>query len=319
MIRDARESDLEAIVGIYNAAIPGRLATADTAPVTVESRRSWLRDHDVNRHPIWVAERGGRVIAWLSISRFHERPAYAATAEVGIYVDPAAQRGGVATQLMEHALARAADLGIDSFVALVFAHNDRSVALCRKFGFETWGRLPRVAVLDGVDRDLLILGRRVSAGTEPAQRASPAAPVAVMQIRVFETADEAEVVSLWERCGLVRPWNNPRKDIARKLAVQRELFLVGVIDRLVVASVMAGYDGHRGWINYLAVDPACRGQGLARRMVAAVEEDLRRAGCAKINLQIRRDNHDAVAFYRRVGFGEDAVISMGKRLERDDD
>jgi ribosomal protein S18 acetylase RimI-like enzyme len=141
-------------------------------------------------------------------------------------------------------------------------------------------------------------------------------------IRPFLEIDEAQVVDLWQRCGLVRPWNDPRKDIARKLRVQRDLFLVGGEgdrgDR-ILASVMAGYDGHRGWINYLAVDPNCRRQGFARALMAAAEDQLRALGCAKINLQIRHDNRDAIAFYRGIGFGEDAAISMGKRLDRDDD
>ena len=137
-------------------------------------------------------------------------------------------------------------------------------------------------------------------------------------IRAFQEADADDVVRLWVACGLVRPWNDPRKDIARKLAVQRELFLVGSVGDRIVATVMGGYDGHRGWINYLAVDPAHRRQGLARRLLADVEQHLRAAGCAKINLQIRHDNLDAIAFYRSVGFAEDAVVSMGKRLERDE-
>lgn len=160
-IRDAGEADLEAIVGIYNASIPGRLATADTEPVSVESRRAWFRDRDRARHPIWVAERAGAVVGWLGFGKFYGRPAYAATAEVSIYVAPPAQRAGVATALMERALARAADLGLTTFLGFVFAHNDRSVALCRRYGFAEWGRLPRVAVLDGVERDLLILGLRL--------------------------------------------------------------------------------------------------------------------------------------------------------------
>jgi phosphinothricin acetyltransferase len=161
MIRDAREADLETIVRIYNAAIPGRLATADTEPVSAESRRSWFRDRDVARHPLWVLEVDGRVGAWLSFGNFYGRPAYAATAEVSIYVDPTMQRRGLATQLMEQALARAPAFGLSTFLGFVFAHNDRSVDLCRKFGFEEWGRLPRVAVLDGIERDVLILGRRI--------------------------------------------------------------------------------------------------------------------------------------------------------------
>jgi phosphinothricin acetyltransferase len=160
-IRDASEADLETIVAIYNASIPGRLATADTEAVSVDSRRAWFRDRDPRRHPIWVSERDGQVVAWLSFGKFYGRPAYAATAELSLYVDPGAQRGGIATELVDAAFARAESLGLKTFLGFVFAHNERSVALCRKFGFEQWGHLPRVARLDGVERDLLILGRRL--------------------------------------------------------------------------------------------------------------------------------------------------------------
>ena len=139
-----------------------------------------------------------------------------------------------------------------------------------------------------------------------------------MDIRSFQDPDAAEVIRLWDRCGLLRPWNDPRKDVARKRRVQSDLFLVGVIDGSIVASLMAGYDGHRGWINYLAVDPQHRRQGLARALMGEAERRLRAMGCAKINLQIRRDNPEAIAFYERIGFTEDAVVSFGKRLERDD-
>jgi L-amino acid N-acyltransferase YncA len=160
-IRDAVESDLRSIVAIYNAAIPGRLATADTEPISVESRRPWLREHDPARHPLWVLERDGCIAGWLSVSKFYGRPAYAATAELSVYVDPTAQQGGVASALMTHAFARASDLRLRTFVGFIFAHNARSIALFRKFGFEQWGHLPRVAVLDGVERDLLIFGTRL--------------------------------------------------------------------------------------------------------------------------------------------------------------
>lgn len=138
-----------------------------------------------------------------------------------------------------------------------------------------------------------------------------------LSIRAFREEDEAAIVALWDACGLLRPWNDPHKDIARKLTVQRELFMVGTVAAQIVATVMAGYDGHRGWINYLAVDPAYRRQGFARLLVTEVEGRLRGFGCAKINLQVRRDNGEAIAFYARVGFAEDEVVSMGKRLESD--
>jgi ribosomal protein S18 acetylase RimI-like enzyme len=139
-----------------------------------------------------------------------------------------------------------------------------------------------------------------------------------MEIRPFEDTDEEAVVALWERCGLLRPWNDPHKDIARKRLLQRELFLVGFEGGAIVGTLMAGYDGHRGWINYLAVDPARRRKGFGRALVERAERRLSELGCPKVNLQVRRENREAMAFYERIGFREDAVASFGKRLKRDD-
>ncbi|MDB3917495.1 GNAT family acetyltransferase [bacterium] len=136
-------------------------------------------------------------------------------------------------------------------------------------------------------------------------------------IRPFQTEDEASVVSLWLHCELTVPWNNPYKDIARKLKVQPELFLVGMLDSLLIATVMGGYDGHRGWINYLAVHPDFQGLGYAQQMMENVESELRKIGCPKINLQIRSGNAKVMAFYQKLGFTDDRALSMGKRLEED--
>lgn len=160
MIRTAEPSDLSAIVAIYNASIPVRLATADTEPISVESRVAWLREREP-RHPVWVIERDARLLGWLSLSKFYGRPAYAATAEIGFYVDPSAQRTGLAHALITHALTEAPSLGHKTLLAFVFAHNLPSIALCQKFGFSQWGNLPRVALLDGIERDLTILGLRL--------------------------------------------------------------------------------------------------------------------------------------------------------------
>lgn len=138
-----------------------------------------------------------------------------------------------------------------------------------------------------------------------------------MDIRPFAPADEDAVVALWERCGLTRPWNDPRKDVRRKLRVQPELFLVGTAGGEIVASVMAGYDGHRGWIYYLAVAPDRRRRGYGRAIVAEAERLLRAAGCPKINLQVRTSNREVIEFYRRLGYAADEVVSLGKRLEHD--
>tara|TARA_B100001996_G_scaffold66195_2_gene47982 strand:+ start:229 stop:672 length:444 start_codon:yes stop_codon:yes gene_type:complete len=136
-------------------------------------------------------------------------------------------------------------------------------------------------------------------------------------IRPFQTEDEASVVSLWQLCELTVPWNNPYKDIARKLKVQPELFLVGMLDSLLIATVMGGYDGHRGWINYLAVHPDFQGQGYAQQVMENVESELRKRGCPKINLQIRSGNTRVMNFYQKLGFTDDQALSMGKRLEED--
>lgn len=138
-----------------------------------------------------------------------------------------------------------------------------------------------------------------------------------MHIRPFTDADEDAVVSLWHACGLTRPWNDPHRDIARKRAVQPELFLVGAVDGRVLGSVMAGYEGHRGWINYLAVHPDVQRQGHATRLMAAAEAGLLAVGCPKINLQIRATNAAVIAFYERLGFSDDRVVSLGKRLVQD--
>ncbi|HYA10670.1 MAG TPA: GNAT family acetyltransferase [Thermoplasmata archaeon] len=138
-----------------------------------------------------------------------------------------------------------------------------------------------------------------------------------MQIRAFEARDEPAVIQLWDRCGLLRPWNDPHKDIARKLRVRPDLFLVGLEGQRLVASLMAGYEGHRGWLNYLAVDPGYQRRGLARLLVAEAERLLRDAGCPKVSLQVRVSNTGAMEFYRRVGYTVDEVVSMGKRLESD--
>jgi L-amino acid N-acyltransferase YncA len=161
-IRDARQSDLARIVAIYNEAVPGRRATADTEAVTVASRQAWFDEHTPGRRPLWVAERDGVIVGWLSFQSFYGRPAYAATAEVSVYVSTNVQRGGVGGQLLAQALDRAPGLGLATLLAFVFGHNEPSLRLFERHGFERWGHLPRVARLDGIERDLSILGRRVA-------------------------------------------------------------------------------------------------------------------------------------------------------------
>jgi L-amino acid N-acyltransferase YncA len=160
-IRDASVDDLPAIVAIYNAAIPGRMATADLAPISVESRRQWFNEHLPGSRPLWVLEEAREIKGWLSLQAFYGRAAYHATAEVSVYVAPDAQRRGYARKLVARTIERASEFGIATLLAFIFGHNEPSLAVFRSFGFETWARLPRVAELDGIERDLLILGRRI--------------------------------------------------------------------------------------------------------------------------------------------------------------
>ncbi|MCP5094848.1 MAG: GNAT family acetyltransferase [Chloroflexi bacterium] len=135
-----------------------------------------------------------------------------------------------------------------------------------------------------------------------------------LHIRAFQESDSDAVVALWQRCGLTVPWNDPHKDITRKLAVGRDLFLVGEKDGELIAATMGGYDGHRGWVNYLAVDPNEQEHGYGRLMMTALEEKLLALGCPKINLQIRTSNTGVIQFYKQIGYKMDDVVSMGKRL-----
>ena len=135
-----------------------------------------------------------------------------------------------------------------------------------------------------------------------------------MNIREFQRADGIAVISLWHHCGLVVPQNDPALDIERKLAVNCELFLVRESQGEIVASVMCGYDGHRGWINYLAVHPDHQQLGYGSSIMAAVEERICEKGCPKINLQVRSTNAEVIRFYESLGYALDDVIGMGKRM-----
>ena len=136
-------------------------------------------------------------------------------------------------------------------------------------------------------------------------------------IRPYQAEDEKEVIDLWFRCDLVVPANNPKCDIERKMTYSPELFLVGVMNGAIVATVMAGYEGHRGWINYLAVAPEFQRQGIGTEMMRSAEERLIALGCPKINLQVRAGNAGVVTFYESIGYNKDEVVSMGKRLADD--
>jgi Sortase and related acyltransferases len=160
-IRLAGPGDLPAVVAIYNASIPGRLATADTQPVSVADREEWFRGFDPVSRPLWVYDRDGAILGWLGLRSFYGRPAYHRTVESAVYVAPEHQREGIARRLLEHALHESPRLGVANVLAFIFAHNMPSVTLFEAHGFGRWGLLPKVCEMDGKEHDLLILGKRL--------------------------------------------------------------------------------------------------------------------------------------------------------------
>ncbi|AZB40879.1 N-acetyltransferase [Bacillus sp. FJAT-42376] len=160
-LRVAQREDLNRIVDIYNTTIESRMVTADLTPVTYESREKWFDDHTGN-YPLWVAEdEAGTITSWISFQPFYGREAYKHTAEVSIYIDPANRGAGLGKQLLQAALDQCAELDIQTLLGFVFGHNEPSIRLFERFGFERWGTLPNVANLEGTERDLVILGKRV--------------------------------------------------------------------------------------------------------------------------------------------------------------
>jgi len=160
-IRDAIVEDLPAIVGIYNSTVSTRVVTADTEPVSVASRQKWFADHSPARRPLWVAQESGQIAGWLSYSSFYGRPAYDSTCEVSLYLAPQHRGRGLGTRMLLRCIEHAPLIMVTTLLGFIFGHNEPSLKLFEKMGFQRWGHLPRVAVLDSLERDLIIVGRRV--------------------------------------------------------------------------------------------------------------------------------------------------------------
>lgn len=159
--RDAIQEDLPRIVAIYNTTIASRMVTADTSPVSVESRQKWFDDHSPSKRPLWLVEDQHTIVGWVSFQSFYGRPAYDATVEISIYLD-AQQRGrGLGKQILQYCIDKAPGLGVHTLLGFIFAHNLPSISLFEKMGFREWANLPDIATLDGVERSLKILGKRV--------------------------------------------------------------------------------------------------------------------------------------------------------------
>ncbi len=161
--RDAVESDLEMIVAIYNSTISSRMVTADTEPVTVKSRKSWFDEHTPSKRPLWVIENEDEeIIGWVSFQNFYGRPAYDATAEISIYLHESARGKGIGKKVLEYCLQKAPEYHIKTLLGFIFAHNQPSLKLFMESGFEEWAYLPNIAVLDGQEKGLKIVGKRLT-------------------------------------------------------------------------------------------------------------------------------------------------------------
>jgi phosphinothricin acetyltransferase len=159
--RVARRDDLPQIVEIYNSTVASRMVTADLDPVSVESRIGWFEQHSPRFRPLWVIETQGTIAAWLSFSSFYGRPAYDTTAEMSVYVRDTVRGQGLGSRLLSAAIGHAPTIGLRTLMGFIFAHNQPSLKLFARHGFERWGELPGIAVLEGVERDVVIVGRRV--------------------------------------------------------------------------------------------------------------------------------------------------------------
>ncbi|HVG14840.1 MAG TPA: GNAT family N-acetyltransferase [Chitinophagaceae bacterium] len=160
--RDAELADLPEIVAIYNTIVAGRMVTADLEPVTVESREKWFYDHTPERRPLWMVSNNKGIAGWASFQDFYGRPAYNGTAEISIYLHPGSRGKGLGQQVLTYCMKQAPSLGINNLLGYIFAHNEPSIKLFQKMGFSEWANMPNIAVLDGVERTLKILGCRVS-------------------------------------------------------------------------------------------------------------------------------------------------------------
>lgn len=160
--RDAAAADLPQIVNIYNSIVAGRMVTADLEPVSVESRLHWFEAHEPMHRPLWMVNVEGADVAWVSFQSFYGRPAYNATAEISIYIHERFRGRGIGTNILKHAMSSCAQLQIKTLLGYIFAHNEPSLRLFRKMGFTDWGHFPKIANLDGVERDLIIVGKRVN-------------------------------------------------------------------------------------------------------------------------------------------------------------
>jgi ribosomal protein S18 acetylase RimI-like enzyme len=308
-IRKAKEPDCDNVWTIFHEVV----SKGDTYAFSPETARKeafeiWIEKPTAT----YVAELDGKVVGTYFIKP--NQPGLGAhVCNCGYMVTESARRRGIATAMCLHSQAEAKRLGfLGMQFNFVVSTNVGAVRLWQKLGFNIVGTLPnafnhkRFGLVDAHVMFKWFMPEH--SGTENLDD---------LFIRPYQAEDENPVIDLWRECRLLVPHNNPVRDIERKLRVNAEWFLVGLFEGKLVATCMAGYEGHRGWINYLAVSPFQRRQGIGARMMREAERLLKKAGCPKINLQVRESNSEVIRFYERIGYSNDHVMSMGKRLEAD--
>jgi ribosomal protein S18 acetylase RimI-like enzyme len=308
-IRKAEHSDDDDIWAIFREVV----TKGETYAFSPETDREEALEIWVERPAAtYVAELDGKVVGTYFIKP--NQPGLGAhVCNCGYMVTEAAHHQGVATAMCLHSQSEAQRMGfLGMQFNFVVSTNTVAVALWQKLGFNIVGILPKSFnhKLFGFVDAYVMLKWFLPRLLEPDKPDD-------LFIRPYQAGDENPLLNLWRECSLLVPYNNPVRDIERKLRVNPQWFLVGLLGGRLVTTCMAGYEGHRGWINYLAVAPSCRRQGIGRRMMGEAERRLKTAGCPKINLQVRESNSGVIRFYERIGYSKDHVLSMGKRLELD--
>jgi phosphinothricin acetyltransferase len=298
--------DWPAVRAIYLEGIATGQATFETeAP----SWQDWDAAH--LPHCRLAARLGGAVAGWGALSPVSRRRCYAGVAEVSVYVAAAHRGRQLGKRLLQALIAESERRGIWTLQGATFPENTASLRLQESCGFRIVGRRERIGQLHGVWRSTIVTERRsrtVGIDTEPA-RSDP------LEIRPYQDADERSVIALWnEVLPATALHNDPATSIRKKVAADRDLFLVAAVDGSVVGTVMGGWDGHRGWIYSMAVAPRYQRRGIATALMRRLESALAERGCLKINLQVRQSNAGVVAFYQKLGYVPEQILSMGKRL-----
>lgn len=314
VIRHAEVSDLKAIGEFFR----DPEVTRQTSQILYRPQEYWdtLFNMDDKNHIQLVVESSAKVLGHLGIHT-QDNPRRKHCASFGITVHPKAQGKGIGKKLMA-AMVDLADnwLNLVRIELDVYTDNIRAIVLYQNFGFEVEGESKCDTFRDGELVNSFRMSRiripSTTALTTSIDNDKKAQPD--ITIRTFKTEDTEAVIALWQQCGLTTLQNNPQNDIDRKVAINDGLFLVGLINNEVAASVMGGYEGHRGWVNYLAVTPPWQKHGLGKILMKDLEVRLGKLGCPKINLQVRTKNQQVIAFYQALGYKTDSVISLGKRL-----